>query len=45
MHAVTQVRVSVDGPCPTLTVRARRANYPAPTAAIPVSRRTPIPPP
>jgi hypothetical protein len=49
MHAVMRVRalseVSGDEPCPTETVRARCASYPAPTAAIPISRPVPIPPP
>jgi hypothetical protein len=48
MHAVMQVRASSevfgDEPSPTETVPARRASYPAPTAAIPSSRPVPIPP-
>jgi hypothetical protein len=49
MHAVIKVRtsseVSGNEPCPTETVRARCASYPAPTAAIPTSRPVPKPPP
>jgi hypothetical protein len=39
------VEVSGDEPSITKTIRARCASYPAPTAAIPVSRPVPIPPP
>jgi hypothetical protein len=48
MQALMRVRasfeVSRDEPSLTETVRARCASYPAPTAAIPLSRPVPIPP-
>jgi hypothetical protein len=44
MHALMRIGVFGDEPYSTETARARCANYAAPTAAIPTSRPTPIPP-